>query len=165
MFYCGSNFLRVLATAWVCVWVWACRRGSTQAELHRNVWVCDTCNATICSYVVTRQPKKYPVALCISQFTANILFMKISWNGSTCAFFCSVYLPLKARACKTITNITYAPGKPFFALFLQREVITVRSSLLLPENQPKFPIASGHEFSSLGACHLIRTERRMGHLK
>lgn len=38
--------------------------------------------------------------------------------------------------CKTITTITDAPGKPVFVLFLQQEVITVRSSLILPKNQP-----------------------------
>lgn len=49
----------------------------------------------------------------------------------------------------------------FLAVFLQQEVITDSSSLILPENQAKFPIASGHELPSLGACHLIRTERRI----
>lgn len=139
-------------------------RGSTHPKPHLNLSVLDL-GATFCSPGATWQPKKCPGTLGMNHSLQPTSYL---WHFPEMSFFFLYIFSFKSPAVQNHYNHHWCPRQTFFsffALFLQQEVITDRSSLILPENQPKFPIASGHELPSLGACHLIRTERWIWYLE
>lgn len=120
--------------------------------------------AIFCWSGATQHPNKCPETLGI-----NHSFQPTSYLGCfpEMSLFLLCMFSFQSPAVQNHYNHHCCPRQAFFfmALFLQQEVITDRSSLILPENQPKFPIASGHELPSLRACHLIRTEKRIWYLE
>lgn len=139
--------------------------GSTHPKPHLNLSVLDL-GVIFCSSGATWQPKKCPGTLGMNHSFQPTSYL---WHFPEMSLFFPLYIFFQKPSCAKPLQPSLMPQAnlffSFFALFLQQEVITDRSSLILPENQPKFPIASGHELPSLGACHLIRTERRIWYLE
>lgn len=121
--------------------------------------------AIFCWSGAAQHPNKCPETLGINYSFQHTSYL---WCFPEMSLFLLYMFSFQSPAVAKPLQPSLLPQASLFflmALFLQQEVITDRSSLILPENQPKFPIASGHELPSLGACHLIRTEKRIWYLE